>query len=237
MNTVTLVITSCNRPSLLRRTLESFVKYNTYPISETYLIDDSGVRGCNDEAIKDFSDTLKIHHIYNDTNIGQVESIEKVYALVKSDWIFHCEEDWEFLQPGFIEKSFRVFEENPNEKIFTVWLRPHNDTSSHPIIYDSLNRGYHMMSPNFSYVSSNTLYTWGGITFNPGLRKTSVCMELHPYSKTCKLFECNGKQYTGEYEVNVEYRSRGYYSMILADPAGHVRHIGWHEHVMRPWDY
>ena len=42
--------------------------------------------------------------------------------------------------------------------------------------------------------------------------------------------------YTGEYEVNVEYRSREYYSMILADPAGHVRHIGWGEHVKLPWD-
>lgn len=33
-NDITLVITCCNRPFLLRPTLESFMKYNTYPIKE-----------------------------------------------------------------------------------------------------------------------------------------------------------------------------------------------------------
>jgi hypothetical protein len=86
--------------------------------------------------------------------------------------VFHCEEDWEFLQPYFIEKSMAIFNANPNEKIFTIWLRPHNDTSGHPIILDNANRGYFLMHPQFSYVSKGNRYTWCGVTFNPGLRKT-----------------------------------------------------------------
>ena len=39
---VTLVITSMNRPKLLEKTLESFFKYNTYPLYETILIDGYG---------------------------------------------------------------------------------------------------------------------------------------------------------------------------------------------------
>lgn len=39
---VTLVITACGRPHLLKRTLESFMKYNTYPIIEGFIIEDSG---------------------------------------------------------------------------------------------------------------------------------------------------------------------------------------------------
>lgn len=236
MSKVTLVITSMNRPKLLEKTLESFVKYNTYPIHETIIIDDSGIQGCNDEILSKYINILNITSIYNEKNIGQVASIDKAYSLVKTDWIFHCEEDWEFLQNGFIEKSFKVFEENPNEKIFTVWLRPHWDTSNHPIIVDDLNRGYYMMSQHFSYTLWCGTYTWCGVTFNPGLRKTSVCMELHPYSDTCPKFMSNGNEYIGEYEVNTEYASRGYYSMILSDPNGHVNHIGYGDHIMRPWD-
>jgi hypothetical protein len=233
---VTLVITSCNRPFLLDKTLESFIKYNTYPIYETIIVDDSGIIGCNDSVIEKYRTTLNIKHIYNEQNIGQIASIDKAYSLVKTSWIFHCEEDWEFLQLSFIEKSFKVFEENPNENIFTVWLRPHNDTSGHPIDFDSLNHGYYRMSKNFSYMLGNIIYTWGGITFNPGLRKTDVCMKFHPYSEKCKKFIHNEKQYIGEYEINVEYTNIGYYSMILSDPNGHVKHIGWGSHIMRPWD-
>ena len=47
---VTLFITSCGRPTLLRRTLESFVKYNRYPIKEVILCEDSGIKGVVDFA-------------------------------------------------------------------------------------------------------------------------------------------------------------------------------------------
>ena len=41
---VTLFITSCGRPELLKKTLLSFVKYNTYPIEEVILCEDSGIK-------------------------------------------------------------------------------------------------------------------------------------------------------------------------------------------------
>jgi hypothetical protein len=67
-NDVTLVITSCNRPHLLKRTLSSFVQMNTYPICKTYIIDDSGLQGCNDTVIEEFKDYLNITSIYNNIN-------------------------------------------------------------------------------------------------------------------------------------------------------------------------
>jgi glycosyltransferase involved in cell wall biosynthesis len=122
---VTLIITSCNRPALLQRTLESFIKQNTYPIAETFLIDDSGIQGCNDSVIEPFKELLNIKNIYNSVNNGQVQSIDKVYSYVRTKWIFHCEEDWCFLQPGFIEKSMKLFHDNPSDIIYTVWLCSH----------------------------------------------------------------------------------------------------------------
>jgi len=233
---ITLVITSCNRASLLEKTLQSFTLQNTYPIKETIIIDDSGRIGCNDEVVARFPH-LHIKSIYNSRNLGQVESIERAYSYVHTKWIFHCEEDWEFTKPGFIEKSKQVFDQNPDDKIYTVWLRAHDNCSGHPVTYDSLNRGYYEMKRDFSYVDdAGKLHVWGGITFNPGLRRTDVCYLFHPYTDKCGKIQHKDREYCGEYPINTSYRELGYYSMILGDPSGHVRHIGADFHIPRVWD-
>ena len=232
---VTIVLTSCNRPELLDETLKSFIQKNTYPILETYIIDDSGIIGCNDSVISKYT-SLNIKSIYNNKNIGQIQSIDKVYSYVKTKYIFHCEEDWEFLQPGFIEKSMKIFNENPSDKIYTVWLRPHHCTSGHPILYDNLQKGYYKMKPDYSYYDKGHIYTWCGFTFNPGLRKTFDCLLFHPYSLKCEKSVKNGKEYIGEYTLNKKYADAGYYAVILDNPEGHVNHIGWEKHIKRDWD-
>ena len=235
-NEITMVITSCNRPELLKYTLESFIKYNTYPIKETYIIDDSGIVGCNDLVIEPFLSVLNIKMIYNKINIGQIQSIDKVYSYVTTKYIFHCEEDWEFLQSGFIEKSLCIFKECHKEKLYTVWLRPHNCTSGHPILYDSTQRGYYKMKPDFSYEDKGDIYTWCGFTFNPGVRQTIDCLLFHPYSMKCEKNIKNGKEYVGEYILNKKYADAGFFAVILDDPNGHVNHIGWDHHIKREWD-
>ena len=232
---ITLIITSCNRASLLKKTLESFVKFNTYPIKETYIIDDSGIDGCNNVVVDPFLSALNIKLIYNKQNLGQIQSIDKVYSYVSTKYIFHCEEDWEFLQHGFIEKSLKIFNEK-DDKLYTVWLRPHHCTSGHPIVYDSLNKGYFKMKPNFSYIDKGHTYTWCGFTFNPGLRRTVDCLLYHPYFIKCDKSIKNGKEYIGEYILNKKYADAGYYAVILDDPRGHVNHIGWGQHITREWD-
>lgn len=233
---ITMVITSCNRPELLKQTLESFINYNTYPIKETYIIDDSGIDECNNIVIEPFLKILNIKMIYNKINLGQIQSIDKVYSYVTTKYIFHCEEDWEFLQNGFIEKSLKIFNDYHNEQLYTVWLRPHNCTSGHPILYDSNEKGCFKMKPDFSYVDNGTTYTWCGFTFNPGVRRTSDCLLFHPYSIKCEKNIKNGKEYVGEYTLNKKYADQGFFAVILSDPNGHVNHIGWDQHIKREWD-
>jgi hypothetical protein len=232
-NDVTLVITSCNRSFLLDKTLESFVKFNTYPINTCIIIDDSGIPDCNETVVAKYSTYFNVNSLYNKTNIRQLPSIDKAYSYVKTKYIFHCEEDWEFLEPGFIEKSMNIFDLYPAEKIFTTWLRPHNCTSLHPIIYDKLNRGFYSMDKQFSYMFQGVKYTWCGVTFNPGLRKTSDMLLLHPYSPKCEQLIKDGKSYPahGEYTVNKLYSQLGYYGVILDKPSGHVKHIGFNHHI------
>jgi hypothetical protein len=104
---ITLVLTSCGRYDLLAQTLDSFYKYNTYPIKEVIISED-----------------------WN--RDGQTKSIDRAYSRVTTPYIFHCEEDWVFYKSGFIEKSLEILEKYPN--ILQVWLREHNDTNGHPIV-------------------------------------------------------------------------------------------------------
>jgi hypothetical protein len=209
--------------------LESFLKYNTYPIDEYIIVEDSTQTLIND-FVKDIIKDVNVNLIYNQKNIGQLESIDKAYGLVKTDYIFHCEDDWEFIDYSFIEKSFEILAKD--EKIYTVWLRSHNDTSAHPIIKKDLGR-YYKMDPNFSYVHENKKYTWCGVTFNPGLRRTKTCMIFHPY---CSIQERDNPKYVGEYDVNNVYKINGYYGVITTNSRGYVKHIGWNEHIKRPWE-
>ena len=234
---VTLVITSCNRPDLLEKTLQSFVSFNSYPIHSCIIIEDSGNLGCNDNVLEVFKCLMNLTCIYNKTNLGQLKSIDKVYSYVTTKYIFHCEEDWNFTKPEFIEKSMNIFKTYPTENIFTVWLRAHDCTSLHPIIKDNLNRGFYLMDKNFSYIDKGERYTWCGATFNPGLRKTADMYKVHPFSNKCKTTEKNGKLYPshGEYTTNRKFADLGFYGVILDDPTGHVKHIGFNSHI--PIDY
>ena len=105
---VTIFITSCGRPKLLRRTIESFVKYNTYPIKEVILCEDSGVKGIVDFAKDIFP--YPVIFCYNDVRSGQMKTIERYTPLIKTPYVFHLEDDYEFFDYGFIELSFKIMD-------------------------------------------------------------------------------------------------------------------------------
>ena len=104
---VTLFVTSCGRHDLLKRTLASFVHYNTYPIKEVILCKDSGIDGCADYAKNILPYPTTIY--YNLPRIGQMKTIEKYTKFVKTNYVFHLEDDYDFFDGGFIELSFTPF--------------------------------------------------------------------------------------------------------------------------------
>jgi hypothetical protein len=223
---VTVVLTACNRPHLLRRTIDSFLKFNTNPIKEFIIVEDSDKIGIND-FLKSEYPKEKWNLIYNGYNRGQIESIDIAYEYVMTEYIFHCEDDWEFKNHGFIEKSIHVLEHNEN--ILMVWLRNHNCTNGHPINYEECGEGYFLVSNNFTYESMGTYYTWGGFSFNPGLRRTKDALLFHPYSVNVKPFH----DMVDEYAINLMYLKSGFRSAILYDKDGYLEHIGFGEHIDR----
>lgn len=228
---VTVVITTCGRTDLLEKTIKSFFNFNTYAIEKIIIIEDSGEQQDFLKVKSLISCDLEI--IENNINLGQIPSIDKAYLKVKTNYIFHCEEDWEFYNTSFIEKSFEILEQD--SKIFTVWLRAHNDTKNHGIEKDKK-----CILPSGDYYYLMNQYhkkVWCGFTFNPGLRRTADCMLLHPYNnlKVKNLSKKNGMPIMHEMDLSIYYQELGYRGAITSKESGYVRHIGGKRHIPLPW--
>jgi len=220
---ITLVVTSCGRLNLLQQTLRSFLKFNAYPIAEGIIIEDSGKLDLR--ALLSIECPFPMKIIQNETNLGQIKSVDTAYAQVKTPYIFHCEDDWEFFKPGFIEASLDILKQD--QKVFCVWLRAYSDTNNHKI--ERLPHGH------YNYMALNFDRLWHGFTFNPGLRRTSDCMRLHPYSHLEVLVK-KKPMLLGEVDLSGYYKMLGYRAAISNDEEGYVRHIGYEDHIELPYE-
>lgn len=219
---VTVVLTSCNRPNELSVTLNTFFKFNTYTLSKFIIIDDSGKPNCIDECIQYIPEHVERKIIYNDTNIGQINAIDKAYSFVETEYIFHCEDDWEFTHSGFIEKSLDILLHN--DKIFTVWLREYKNgrvvRNGHPVKTEIVDDNYRTM---LSFKERTNI--WNGFTFNPGLRRLCDYKIVAPYSQYINSPECNCGGV--EQALSSIYYKKGYICAITLKEDGYVNHIGW----------
>jgi hypothetical protein len=214
---VTLFITACNRADLLEQTLQSFIKFNTYPIKEAIIIEDSGLTGINDFAINILPFSCKI--IYNESRIGQMKSIEKASEFITTPYVFHCEEDWEFYDYGFIEKSFEILKKDPI--VINVFLRSHHEmlnTYKFEVTKPNETADYFYIKP--IVIPGERNGACGILSFNPGLRTTEVQKACMPY----KSWMCEGK--LGYYFYTQDKRAA-----LTNNSNGYIRHIGWERHV------
>lgn len=234
MDKITVVITSCGRIDLLKRTLDSFFKFNTYPIEKILITEDSA-----DQEIFTECDKLnnaygnKLQFIYNILKIGQTKSIDRAYSMIMTPYVFHCEDDWEFYREGFIEKSLMILKSSP--QILQAWIRPKSDGHLNTISKKtfSTNEGvqYRTVFPASFYTGrmlengeKELVRDYMGFSFNPGLKR------MYDYH----ILGSKGyQQFKQEHIIDQYYRSLGYVviSLSVDDTDGYVKHIGNNRHV------
>ena len=208
---ITAIFTSCGRFHLLRRTLESFIKNIDLEIEKIIVIDNSTFDHAETE-LRSISESIKtpLYYVLNDENIGQVSSIDLAYAYVDTEYIFHCEDDWEFFDTGFLKLSIELLKERSD--IVNINLRVRFDGekgSMHPIsemMTTSSGLKYHEYLVNY-------LGAWHGFSWNPGLRRKKDYDLIKPY-----------KQYIEESGVGKKYKDLGYVAACLEK--SYCKHIG-----------
>lgn len=211
---VSIMITSCGRFDLLKRTLESLDKFNTYPIRKVYITEDSGQQGvfaCLPEGWREHTQVY-----VNEPKLGQLASIDLAYGDIETEWVFHCEDDWEFYRPGFIEDSIVLLTED--QQALQVWLRSaaHDLAIHSPYVYLSDRRNIKNI---FFYKLNSEKEDWQGFSFNPGLRRLADYKKHAPYSR-----------FSGEKDLSRLYAAENRYALILENDA--VLHTGFGAHVV-----
>ncbi|MFZ2029519.1 MAG: glycosyltransferase family A protein [Vitreimonas sp.] len=207
-----VVVTSCGRFDLLRRTLQSLRDTLDMAPATWVVIEDSG-----DDSVRDIIKALGIDAqiIVNKPQIGQMRSIDKAYAEIKTPYAFHCEDDWEFYRSGFIAESFTLLEARPDYSV--ICLRPRAEenklvremptkTVAGVQIYELDPR---LHPEYFSYA------------FNPGLRRMSDYRRLGPFVPLGH-----------EPDVSYAFKKAGFRIANIENAA--VRHIGNERHVHDP---
>jgi hypothetical protein len=227
---ITVVLTSCGRPDLLARTLDSFLQFNTCPVRDFIVMED-GVAPASLSSDERYQ-SRGVRFLATGRRMGQMAAIDMAYGYVRTEYIFHCEDDWEFYAPGFMERSLTVLRRSP--EVLQVWLRALDDTNNLPIMdhvfladtvpYRFIRPGYH----------SEEWGTWHGFSLNPGLRRLreyqligSFCSQNPQGTK---------KAWEVERDLSELYLKHGFLAAILADAdgKGYVRHIGWGRRVGDP---
>ena len=215
MEPYTVALTSCGRFDLLERTLGTLLPRLEGPVARIVVIEDSGDRAVHDVVSRFSGGGREFQVLVNDPPVGQIRSIDRLYANVGTEWIFHCEDDWEFFSRGFVESSFAVTLES--DRFSTVALRTVSDFptgyfGSHLTTHSGV--GYRIADPAIAGV-------FAGMNFNPGLRRMRDYRIVGRYSEF-------GARVT-EGLVAKCYRDLGYRVACLAEPA--TRHIGDGRHV------
>ncbi|WP_418186057.1 glycosyltransferase [Aliarcobacter vitoriensis] len=211
--TVSLVITSCDRFDLLEETLKSFFYFNTYPLEQIIIIEDSGNEKDLKKVLDKFS-TQTFTVLVNKEKLGQLKSIDKAYSFVNSEYVFHCEDDWKFTKFGFIEKSIEILERNP--KILSVWIRNINEF---PTI--SFSNDIFLTDPKKEDSEKYKLVYDEILSFNPSLKR------MKEYNDICRYSQFESTIF--ETEISNFYKEREFVSAILLNPC--IEHLGWHRRV------
>jgi hypothetical protein len=224
---ITMVITSCGRQDLLVRTVDSFLKYNTYPIREFIVIEDG--EAAKNLAIEARYRQHNFRWLSTGMRLGQIAAIDIAYRSVETEYVFHCEDDWEFFAPGFIEKSVSVLKHNPD--ILQVWIRALSDTNNSPVmdyLFFADEVPYRLIQPGYH---SEEWGTWHGFSFNPGLRRRRDYLLIGSFGAIDPLGQ--KRSYQVEREASELYLKHGFLAAILSDNGGkgYVRHIGWGRRV------
>lgn len=226
---VTFTMTTCNRLDLTIKTLNSLKKFEYFnKLSRIILMID-----CFNET---FADTL--HNLYNEDsihfvtpisktktnkNLRHMENLEQLFNMVTTRWWFHCEDDWEFTSPGFIEDSIELLTDGSKDK--TIYMTNGRKPNS---FKPRVNQTFGWRKTTVNNLSYSTLNINSGpagkftsYTANPSIIDTRVARTLIG----------NFSNYKGEYDVSRVLGKR-YSARVGIFSRPYYHHIGNGRSVM-----
>jgi glycosyltransferase involved in cell wall biosynthesis len=199
---VTLVITSFNRRDLLERTINSILKFANYTFTEIIIIEDSGDKDMNDYLSQTYKDYRLILHTENK---GAYESIDEVYSLIKTPYVMHVEDDWEFIAGDFVISAIEVIKYD--DTIMQV-------NFEHNPVMGTLPEILYANGVQYQIVGTDVDGWWHGFTCHPSLRSMTGYQRTKPWTQWSTKEEGLSHR---ELKIGLEYFRLGYKAAILKE--------------------
>jgi hypothetical protein len=204
---VTFVVSSYNRWNMLQQCLDSFIINVNQDLIERFLIvEDSMNKDIANNIINKYGN--KVDLIFNSKRVGQAPSLDRAYRTVHTQFIMHCEDDYEWRGgPDILRDSIDILTERKDTH--KIWCRHFEDYL--------IDQGQDQFEEEIQQTSTGIPYKmlkvrdWCGFTFNPGLIRTEDYIKMFPegYGKHRTIHW----QYSGvqtEATCNVSAKSQGF---------------------------
>jgi hypothetical protein len=170
---VTICITSCARLDLLERTLTSFKHFNTG--GAFVLSEDSADEAVIAEIRVKFSDIKVLH---DESRVGLMKSIDRLYSTIQTKYIFHLEDDW--ISDGPVDWEAAKAMLSSGRNIANVCVRR----------FDEIKEKYRVRSDSqmldgreFRVMHKDAHPEWFAWSPNPGLIETALYHRYAPFSR------------------------------------------------------
>jgi hypothetical protein len=147
-----------------------------------------------------------------------MRSIENGVKYITTPYVFHCEDDWEFFCPGFIELSIQILESN--NRISQVLLRSYDEYVNMYKMKIKLSNNIDSLYNIIKLNEGTAVYS-----FNPSLKKKEIELLNIPY-----------EDWDDEFTIQNKINELGMFAVVTTNVNGFVRHIGWNNHIAESAD-
>ncbi len=220
---VTVIFFSCRRVDILKKSVASFVKNNSYPVSEYIIVNDSADEKIHRQIEECFEGAT---FVFNKENVGLVKSIDLGYEHIKTEYFFHCEDDWCVTKDGYIKNSMEIMLKDP--KIEEVWPYAMNGHPIDPKIYSVNGIQYQLIRENYEKGKNGfNDFAWHGFTTAIGLKRMSDYRRVGPYAD----IPWQGTIWHREQAIGERYHDLGYRAAVLQGEYASNIGIGKSEYI------
>jgi hypothetical protein len=199
---VDIVMTTCKRIKLFRRTIESFYEHCLdVDLLGDFIIGDDG---SSEDDIKIMS---QYGTVYKNPGKGHPSNLDNIYSMINTEYAIHLEDDWEFVETAhFVRDAFRIMWASPgvNSVVFHCIREPKNEVDGIRYFWHR-----HDVKNRWSY------------SLNPNLFHAPTVKEVSKFEDVPELSDCF------EHSFGKLYYEKGY-SIATMDKC-YCFHRGWEE--------
>jgi len=207
----TTVLTSCGRFDLLKETVASFLEH--FDAKKLIIAEDS-------ERAEDAAQFAKVFPLVemrvNAPKLGQMRSIDALYATISTPYVVHLEDDWGFTRSLDLNKVVSFLEARPDITVVCIAHRVYD-----PRFAKGARRTSHE-GIDYLVWDLDVHPKWFSYSFNPSVARMSLWREIGPFAP-----------FVTEEDLSLLCKKKGMRIAMVAP--GIADHIGDDRHAHDPF--